>query len=111
MRLIFRLLALAFLVSLFSGCFSPPRLAVQQGNIITDQSISEIRPGMSRAQVEDKLGAPVLNDAFDSNQMVYIYTYKKLYGSMRERRLIVYLSNERVSSLKIEGRPDSAFPH
>ena len=77
------LTALAFSVG---GCSMPqikvpdlkiPRvykLSVQQGNVITQEMVDRLEPGMTRNQVEYVMGRPVLQDPFDDDQWVYLYT-------------------------------------
>ena len=50
------------------------KLAVQQGNVITQEMVDRLEPGMTRNQVEYVMGRPVLRDPFDDDQWVYLYT-------------------------------------
>ena len=50
------------------------KLSVQQGNVITQEMVDRLRPGMTRNQVEFVMGKPVLGDPFNDDQWVYIYT-------------------------------------
>ena len=50
------------------------KLSVQQGNVITQEMVDRLEPGMTRNQVEYVMGRPVLRDPFDDDQWVYLYT-------------------------------------
>ena len=50
------------------------KLSVQQGNVITQEMVDRLKPGMTRNQVEFVMGKPVLGDPFNDDQWVYIYT-------------------------------------
>lgn len=50
------------------------KLTVQQGNVITQEMIDRLEPGMTRSQVEYVMGRPVLQDPFNEDQWVYIYS-------------------------------------
>ena len=50
------------------------KLSVQQGNVITQEMVDRLEPGMTRNQVEYVMGRPVLYDPFDDDQWVYLYT-------------------------------------
>ena len=77
---------LAILVFSVGGCSLPqiklsdfkiPRvykLSVQQGNVITQEMVDRLKPGMTRSQVEYVMGKPVLLDPFNEDQWVYMYT-------------------------------------
>ena len=76
----------AFLAFTLAGCsFSQlnlpelkiPRvykLSIQQGNVITQEMVDRLKPGMTRNQVEFVMGKPVLADPFKQDQWVYVYT-------------------------------------
>ena len=50
------------------------KLSVQQGNVITQEMVDRLEPGMTRNQVEYVMGRPVLKDPFDDDQWVYLYS-------------------------------------
>lgn len=89
-----------FICLLLSGCgfLKPYRPPVQQGNVITDQMVQEIRAGMTKSQIQDKLGEPVLENCFDPNTWSYVYTLLPSKGTMTEKQLIIHFKNDRVSS-------------
>lgn len=68
------LLTLSFLAQ--SGCQFPRlyRITVQQGNVITQEMVNKLKPGMTRSQVSFVMGDPVLKNTFDENKWDYIYT-------------------------------------
>ena len=49
------------------------KLSVQQGNVITQEMVDRLKPGMTRNQVEFVMGRPVLSDPFNDDQWVYVY--------------------------------------
>ena len=50
------------------------KLSVQQGNVITQEMVDRLEPGMTRNQVEYVMGRPVLQDPFNDDQWVYLYS-------------------------------------
>ena len=71
-------LVVAFLLT--SGCTNGLnalklyRVPVQQGNIVTQEMIDKINPGMTKSQVAFVLGEPVLKDPFNDSKWIYIYS-------------------------------------
>ena len=64
-----------------AGCsFKRPRLprvhklTVQQGNVINQDMINKLRPGMSRSQVAFVMGEPVVRNSFNDDRWDYVYT-------------------------------------
>lgn len=50
------------------------KITVQQGNVITQEMVDKLKPGMSRSQVAYVMGEPVLRNTFNENRWDYIYT-------------------------------------
>ena len=64
-----------------AGCsFKRPRLprvhklTVQQGNVINQDMIDKLRPGMTRSQVAFVMGEPVVRNSFNDDRWDYVYT-------------------------------------
>ena len=89
---LFRLARTAILLSVLSACSSVPRIVneykidVQQGNVLTQEMVSQLKPGLSRDQVRFILGTPVLMDMFHANRWDYVYWLKKGNTGVVEKR-------------------------
>src|SRR5690606_38966146 len=57
-----------------AGCSLPRvhKVTVQQGNVITQEMIDRLKPGMTRSQVAYVMGEPVLRHAFEKDRWDYI---------------------------------------
>lgn len=62
-----------------SACTFPGvyKLNVQQGNIVTQEMLAELQPGMTQRQVIYVMGNPVVKNPFAENKWDYIYTLEK----------------------------------
>lgn len=65
-----------FVAALLSGC-TVYRMDVGQGNIVTQEMLSQLRPGMTRSQVRFVLGTPLLADPFHPDRWDYYYSLRK----------------------------------
>ena len=71
-----------------SGCFpSVYKIDIQQGNIITQDMINQLRPGMTRAQVRYLMGSPLITDPFHANRWDYIYSIQPGGGAMQQENV------------------------
>ena len=101
------LVALACSLSmLFSGgCSSwlPSfyKITVRQGNYIDRGMIAQIRTGMTKNQVQQILGSPLLTDPFHANRWDYVYTSRVGHGPMEERRVTLLFQGDVLT--RIEG--------
>ncbi|MFT3850706.1 MAG: outer membrane protein assembly factor BamE [Propionivibrio sp.] len=72
-----------FLATVLFGCSSVPRIVneykidVQQGNVLTQEMVSQLKPGLTKDQVRFILGTPVLADVFHSNRWDYVYRFQE----------------------------------
>lgn len=73
---------------------------IQQGNLITPQMISQVKPGMSKQQVENILGEPLLSNTFNDNQWAYVYTFQRNGGIIQRKNFDVYFQNNRVTRVQ-----------
>lgn len=78
-----RFAGILLLATVLSGCSSVPRIVneykidVQQGNVLTQEMVSQLKPGLTKDQVRFILGTPVLVDVFHSNRWDYVYRLQK----------------------------------
>lgn len=95
------LFGLIFLAGLLGGC-SVDRLPfvykpdVHQGTILSQDALDQLRPGMSRRQVQFVLGSPPLVDPFHPDRWDYIEAVKPGGGKLRQQRVSVYFENDRL---------------
>lgn len=69
----------------------------QQGTIITQKKVAQLKPGMSRKQVEFLLGTPTLKDPFHPNRWDYVYELIPGDGSAVKRtKLSVFFSDDKL---------------
>ncbi|MGH8641543.1 MAG: outer membrane protein assembly factor BamE [Burkholderiales bacterium] len=75
---------------LVSACdlLTPYRAEIQQGNVVTQEMIAKLQPGMTRSQVRFALGTPLVVDPFRKDRWDYVYMLMK-QGEVKERRRIV----------------------
>lgn len=89
-----RLLVILFLTSYLGACaalsLEPYKLDVQQGNVITQEMVSQLKPGMTKSQVRFIMGTPLLTDAFHKDRWDYVYRFEKS-GKLVENRRIALL--------------------
>lgn len=93
-RVLAGLLVLAFAAQ--SGCQFPRlyRITVQQGNVITQEMINKLKPGMTRSQVAFVMGEPVLKNTFDDNKWDYIYTVDLPGYYQEQKRVTLFFTGD-----------------
>ncbi|MCQ2029257.1 outer membrane protein assembly factor BamE [Stutzerimonas zhaodongensis] len=98
------------LVGLFAlaGCSFPGvyKVDIQQGNVVTQDMIDQLRPGMTRSQVRFIMGNPLITDTFHANRWDYLYSIQP-GGSQRqqERVSLVFNANDQLAGLAGDFKP------
>ena len=82
--------------------FRPYVPDVVQGNFISSEQYSKLKLGMTREQVRQILGTPLLASYFHANRWDYIFEYKRSGQPIgKERHVTVFFDGDKV--VKFEG--------
>ena len=97
--------------SLLSGCDSLNvyKVTIQQGNIVEDESLALLKPGMSEKQVQFVLGTPVIKDPFHPNQWDYYHSEKPGYEDRSAYSVRVYFENGKMTRYEKKEITQQAF--
>jgi outer membrane protein assembly factor BamE len=87
----------------FLGIITPYRVEVVQGNVVTKEQAALIKPGLSRAQVRDILGSPLLMDAFHADRWDYVFTIRRPGAEPQLRRVVVTFDGDRLKQMDTGG--------
>lgn len=78
-----------------AGCSFPGvyKIDIQQGNVVTQDMIDQLRPGMTRRQVRFIMGNPLLQDTFNTNRWDYLYSLQPGGGQRQQERVSVFFND------------------
>lgn len=83
------------------------RMTVQQGNILTDDMVDQLQPGMTKRQVQYLLGTPLLTDFFNTDRWDYVYTIQRGHSSMERRKLTVFFQEDALVRIEGDMKPNA----
>jgi outer membrane protein assembly factor BamE len=85
----------AILALLLSGCLSVYKVEVQQGNVVTQEMIDKLKPGMTPSQVRFVMGTPLIVDPFHQDRWDYYYYLRRSNETSGEsQRVTVVFKND-----------------
>jgi outer membrane protein assembly factor BamE len=87
------------------GVLQPYRIEVVQGNVVTQETMAQIQPGLGRVQVRDILGAPLLTDVFHDNRWDYIFTIAKQGIAPQQRRVSLFFKGNVLDRIEADPLP------
>ena len=82
---------------------TPYRLDVVQGNFVSREQVEALAPGMSRQQVRDILGTPLVTSLFHAERWEYVFTIKRPGEDIQTRKLTVFFQGDLLQ--RFEGDP------
>ena len=82
------------------------KMTVQQGNIVDEEMVDQLKPGMTKRQVQYLLGTPLLTDFFNANRWDYVYTIRRGHQDMKTRRLTVFFQDDQLVRLEGDLKPN-----
>jgi outer membrane protein assembly factor BamE len=78
----------------FATAITPYKVEIVQGNFVSKEQVGALKPGMSRANVRDVLGTPLVADAFHKDRWDYVFTIKREGVKEQERKLAVFFKGD-----------------
>ncbi|MFV0680439.1 outer membrane protein assembly factor BamE [Ottowia sp.] len=70
------------------------RPEVVQGNFVSKEQVAVLQPGMTRLQVRDILGTPLLSSLFHHDRWDYVFTMKRQGVDFQHYRLTAYFKDD-----------------
>lgn len=94
-----------------SACVFPGvyKLNVQQGNIVTQDMLDKLKPGMTERQVIYIMGNPVLRTPYQENRWDYFYTLEERDIVTKRYVISVYFDTQRQLTHYEGELPDKEF--
>ncbi|RLJ63540.1 outer membrane protein assembly factor BamE [Sulfurisoma sediminicola] len=77
----------------------PYRIDIQQGNVITQEMVAQLKPGLTKDQVRFILGSPLVADMFHTDRWDYVYMLQPGKGEVQRRRLTVIFEDNKLARL------------
>ncbi len=84
---------------------TPYKIDIQQGNIITQEMVDQLRPGMTKRQVTFVMGTPLVRDPFNQDRWDYVYSYQPGGGVRGQERITMYFENDLLVNFTGDFRP------
>lgn len=119
-RLALTLTAVVGLTLLLSACGSKDLLArpatwitpyrpdVVQGNFISSEQVAQLRPGLTRLQVRNLLGTPLVASVFHADRWDYVFSFQRRGGDIRFYRYAVFFQGDELVRFEGDAMPSES---
>ncbi len=96
------------LTSRMAGSITPYRVEVVQGNFVSREQVEGLRPGMTRQQVREVLGTPLMTSVFHADRWDYVFTLKRQGVEPQARKLTVFFKGNAMEHFEGDMMPSEA---
>ena len=86
------------------------RIDVAQGNIVTQEMIDQLRPGMTKRQVRFIMGTPLIIDTFEGDRWDYVHSMSEKGEPRKQERVSLYFQNDVLMRFSGDLAPSSGKP-
>ena len=78
---------------------------VVQGNFVSKEQVAQLQPGMTRLQVRDLLGTPLMTSLFHAGRWDYVFTIQRQGVKPQQYRLTVFFNGDSLDHFEGDEMP------
>ena len=86
----------------------PYKHDVVQGNFVSKEQVDALQAGMSRQQVRDILGTPLVTDVFHGDRWDYVFTLMRQGAIQQSRKFTVFFNKDGMDRVEGDEMPSEA---
>jgi outer membrane protein assembly factor BamE len=100
----FKIITVLLSFLFISACSIPKvyKLTVQQGNIVTQDMIEELKVGMTKRQVAYVMGTPLIRSPYQQERWDYLYTLERRDKVVKSYQVTLFFKDELYTRLEGE---------
>jgi len=87
---------------------TPYRFDVVQGNFVSKEQVQMLQKGMTRRQVRDVLGTPLVASVFHANRWDYAFTLRRQGSEPQQRKISVFFEGDAMVRFESDELPTEA---
>jgi outer membrane protein assembly factor BamE len=87
---------------------TPYKVEVVQGNFVSKEQVDALRPGLTRQQVREALGTPLVMDPFHTDRWDYVFTIRRQGVDPQQRHLTLWFKGDALERFEGDTMPNEA---
>ncbi|MBL0421390.1 outer membrane protein assembly factor BamE [Ramlibacter sp. AW1] len=91
--------------SRLASSLTPHRPPIVQGNFVSREQAEQLKPGMSRQQVREILGTPLVSSLFHADRWDYVFTLRRQGRPEQSHHLTVYFRGDALDRFEADKLP------
>jgi outer membrane protein assembly factor BamE len=81
------------------------KIDVQQGNVITQDMLAKLKPGMNKKKVQFIMGTPIIKDTFNDHRWDYVFTFNHARKFYQKRVITLNFENDVLKNIEGDIKP------
>ncbi len=81
------------------------KIDVQQGNVVTQEMVAQLRKGMEKKKVQFIMGTPIIMDTFNADRWDYIFTLQPGGGEVERRHVALVFADGKLARVDGDVKP------
>ena len=94
--------------SRIASVVTPYKIDIVQGNFVSKEQAAALQPGMSRLDVRNILGTPLLTSIFHADRWDYVFTFKRQGVETQARKVTVFFKGDILERVEADSLPTEA---
>ena len=86
------------------------RIDIAQGNIVTQEMIDQLKPGMTKRQVRFIMGMPLIIDTFEPERWDYFHSMSRRGKQESQEHVTLFFENDKLVRFGGDFAPSSSKP-
>jgi outer membrane protein assembly factor BamE len=91
-----------------TNVITPYHVEVVQGNFVSKEQVDALQKGMSREQVRQVLGTPLVSSLFHGDRWDYVFTLRRQGVQAQQRHLTVWFKDDMMDRTEGDTMPSEA---
>lgn len=88
-----------------TGLVTPYKIDIVQGNVVTREQAQVLKAGMTRSEVRDVLGSPLLSSVFHADRWDYVFTFKRQGQEPQQRKVSLFFKSDVLERFEADELP------
>lgn len=84
------------------------RIDIPQGNIVNQEMVDKLKPGMTRRQVRFVMGTPLIIDTFEHERWDYLHSLETKKDGRTQERISLYFKDDKLERITGDLAPAAA---
>ncbi len=75
------------------------KISITQGNVLLQNMVDQLRPGMTKNQVIFVMGTPLVRDPFHQDRWDYVYNFQPGGGARTQERITILFVDDQLATV------------